>query len=931
VTVDSHPVTPFVAQEKNSDLLTGSLDFTLPALPPSPSRSYPYFPTITVTIPDDSGTSSVTRSNLIRYVKSSCSGFFDGTSCKPCPEGGTCGCGGVVKASKGYWCQNVDDCGTSVPIQCANSLACPGSEASLNEAAIGQAALSCLSGYEGVACTSCSQNYYKTGTSCVSCGDTTELQAQLKVVFVGAGAWFFVLALCITLMTPYRLASCVNALMYLQLIAVLCKKGSEQVTSLQGAKVFFDALSFLNFDMDLVKPGCSIPVLSYGQYLGMTVAMFSVNLVTSLVGVLLKGMWERRKEQLSTRTVSPVDELQGSNEGSKSLCSAVSTGSSPEEAASSKSSKRPPPHPEQQNSLNCPDSAVSPLLSSSSPPPTAPHPPPPPPPPIACAVPKQNQGIVTLPQGDGIEQTKKEDVGVFSEEQEEVDGISQGCKGKVKHKRCVVWCKSSPHHRRNPEHVESFGWKTNLKFRAFHALLIVLSIWHLRITAVSVVGIQCVSLSSDDLTLVMRTEKTLKCYVADHVTTSIFCWAFVLLYSAGFPCLVYVLLKKTHHVVTQSPDLHHVAIKDMRLGYLFNDLDMHHYWFRTVVLLCNLILTVINSSFSDNMVLVFSAGTVFAVLKLGVVGIFVPFDKWFKNIRQMLVGFVVCIFVSVFLSSLVEQAVAQQVWVINSQGDQVLLKDPELDSKQFFSNFFVSILVFFVFVPFIFHQRRSIVAFFRKCQSKATPSTEGPKKDDHIEHDEERAGKEEEVAEDAPVRTLSILPEVSVVSQEPQFASVLPKEPVAEFNETATQNQQDLSEDFLQMQPLSSPAAPCSDRSFLRAGQGRGGGATGGEQNVPVGVSPSALPKVDNFRVKVRNPLHHMKPTASVIAKMLHAQRNQDVYVLSTDGTVHKNGEFLWQNRQSSNKLQPGSGTPLAPLPNTLNADSEPGIEPDAS
>ena len=149
----------------------------------------------------------------------------------------------------------------------------------------------CATGYTGQACSSCDKGFVKKGLWCQGCGTDEEATRKLYTVFTGAGIWFFILAVCIAMLTPAKLSKAVNLLVYLQLLALL----GNTVQQIGWMKLLVEGLSFLNFDLDLVQPGCVVPVFTFGQYLGFSAGMFAVNLATALLAGLLKAMWERRK------------------------------------------------------------------------------------------------------------------------------------------------------------------------------------------------------------------------------------------------------------------------------------------------------------------------------------------------------------------------------------------------------------------------------------------------------------------------------------------------------------------------------------------------------------------------------------------------------------------------------------------------------------
>jgi len=166
----------------------------------------------------------------------------------------------------GFWSASE----SSVPVECKFPPACPGysvinvltQAGGLNTEAGFNTRL-CAIGYQGDFCASCAVNYYRSGPTCKTCGLTDEDKAELVNLCIGLVCWFAVMALGATLLRADDLCTFITVILVIQQLSAVGQKVSLLVPELNSLEGVFRATSFLNFNIELAKPGCAIPRLPY--------------------------------------------------------------------------------------------------------------------------------------------------------------------------------------------------------------------------------------------------------------------------------------------------------------------------------------------------------------------------------------------------------------------------------------------------------------------------------------------------------------------------------------------------------------------------------------------------------------------------------------------------------------------------------------------
>jgi hypothetical protein len=191
--------------------------------------------------------------------------------CFSCPEGATCPGGGRAYPAPGYWSLNE----FSRPSRCAVAEACPGYEG-LGETQV------CSEGYEGVVCSQCSSNHFRDGARCRTCGTDAEDEADLALRLAAAVLMFLVLILGVAFLPHKGMPMFAQIVVFLQMIAIGGQMAAQELQGTPWLSDIFSYLSVFNFDIDMVKPGCAVPMFSHLQlyYISVTVCTIALLLAS---------------------------------------------------------------------------------------------------------------------------------------------------------------------------------------------------------------------------------------------------------------------------------------------------------------------------------------------------------------------------------------------------------------------------------------------------------------------------------------------------------------------------------------------------------------------------------------------------------------------------------------------------------------------------
>eukprot|EP01113_Clastostelium_recurvatum_P047848 TRINITY_DN859_c0_g1_i1.p1 TRINITY_DN859_c0_g1~~TRINITY_DN859_c0_g1_i1.p1 ORF type:complete len:2688 (+),score=475.47 TRINITY_DN859_c0_g1_i1:988-8064(+) len=277
----------------NVSVVPGSLDLMFVSPPLDPSRALPVYVPLVIVNPDggymscpdgDSPAVSFTSKSpgyyasvptcpdsSILYYSADCpvEGQYGKETCYPCPEGGICPGGNRIWAKQNYWNPNE----TTVPYPCVPASACPGHSIKPR----------CNAGYTGLYCSVCEETFFRSGEMCQSCLDIS--YGMFIPVIIAAGVFFGVIAVASVTLNDKKLDMLVSLLLSLQQLISIGNRASSRISV--TAQTLFNALSWVLFDFDWVRPGCSIARITYVQvWVGMMVSVFVFLFVFALMALL---------------------------------------------------------------------------------------------------------------------------------------------------------------------------------------------------------------------------------------------------------------------------------------------------------------------------------------------------------------------------------------------------------------------------------------------------------------------------------------------------------------------------------------------------------------------------------------------------------------------------------------------------------------------
>ncbi len=150
----------------------------------------------------------------------------------------------------------------------------------------------CAAGYRGVACSQCQSDYYQSGQRCFSCGSSEGDIQQLRFLISAAVIIFVALTIAVAMLSSRYLALVVSSLIALQQFVVIGKSAVQSLPeSMDWITQLIGFLSVVNFDVQMVKPGCIVPQLTFLSLYWTTIVLVLVCAVLFLLGAALRATW----------------------------------------------------------------------------------------------------------------------------------------------------------------------------------------------------------------------------------------------------------------------------------------------------------------------------------------------------------------------------------------------------------------------------------------------------------------------------------------------------------------------------------------------------------------------------------------------------------------------------------------------------------------
>jgi hypothetical protein len=217
-----------------------------------------------------------------QYVDESC-------RCRSCPAGGRCPGGGVVVPAPGFWSEDV----IGPVLQCKVTAACLG----------GSGAGACEAGYHDVACSECASGYFRLGDLCKPCGASDGDRADMYLRILAALVVLTLLIGVLSVASPKNMLISKEYVLALQQLAVVFESGAQHLPSnLDWLANVLTYSGIVNWDIDVIKPGCSVPMISFTTLYWLSITLIVVCMAAALSGTYAYALYKRMTmQQLNDR------------------------------------------------------------------------------------------------------------------------------------------------------------------------------------------------------------------------------------------------------------------------------------------------------------------------------------------------------------------------------------------------------------------------------------------------------------------------------------------------------------------------------------------------------------------------------------------------------------------------------------------------------
>ncbi|KAI9136352.1 hypothetical protein BKA69DRAFT_1104795 [Paraphysoderma sedebokerense] len=245
--------------------------------------------------------------------------FSNGTGelCEQCPQGAVCSTDGKIgpRPQQGWW-RSEDN---STFLECFPAKACPGTSANV-----------CGTGYRGVRCAECQQNYYRFGEACIECSAINFIPSIIVLITL-TGIMLFVSY--IRRMKIYQSRYQPTDFVFIDLILKRCFRPHLFSFALMNIVINFlqtiwmlrkvrlnwppeliaiiDYINFLNFNVELISPECLLKMsLNFSQKSRIVLALpIILLLLVTFIFALLMFINVFKSPRGSSRTFSPSNLL----------------------------------------------------------------------------------------------------------------------------------------------------------------------------------------------------------------------------------------------------------------------------------------------------------------------------------------------------------------------------------------------------------------------------------------------------------------------------------------------------------------------------------------------------------------------------------------------------------------------------------------------
>ena len=215
----------------------------------------------------------------------------------------------------GYWSYTE----YTAPVQCSITDACVGTPPLESWHTDKQ----CAEAYTGTRCGQCADGFYQLNGQCVVCSASVDQRSALTLALLGACCFVLVLAFFIATLNAVTLAHAVTAVIMLQEAIQVGIEASRQLPQYsEPVSTVFTYLNILNFDVEVLRPGCAgVPTFTWIRKLRLTLLFMVFAAVVCVVACCIRYVykeWNRRRYRSAAHQRQVDEHVHVNNVGSSS-------------------------------------------------------------------------------------------------------------------------------------------------------------------------------------------------------------------------------------------------------------------------------------------------------------------------------------------------------------------------------------------------------------------------------------------------------------------------------------------------------------------------------------------------------------------------------------------------------------------------------------
>lgn len=171
----------------------------------------------------------------------------------------------------------------------------------------------CEDGYTSVECVRCAPGWYQMSGRCWECPSEQNQTLQITLVLIAACVVIIGLSVALTFLSGNGISMLVMLFVLLQRVAALGTAGTRDLPdNAQAVSTFFSVLNIINFNVEIVSPGCAVRTLTWPDLFWATMAFVALTYVCFMTAAFVRyrvNLAKAAKGDLSTteRGESRVD------------------------------------------------------------------------------------------------------------------------------------------------------------------------------------------------------------------------------------------------------------------------------------------------------------------------------------------------------------------------------------------------------------------------------------------------------------------------------------------------------------------------------------------------------------------------------------------------------------------------------------------------